>query len=216
MKETSQLYVFGAGGHAREVAWIANAAGWRVAAFLLPPSDQEGRLGSIETLFEDRIIDLPARAAAVIGIGDPMLRQRLAQRWEGRVTWVSLRHPTATVAPDANLCAGSVLFPQSVVGPGVTIGQHVVINTGASISHDGVIEEYALLGPGARLAGHVSIGARAFIGCGAVTRAGTPEAPLRIGHDAVVGAGAAVVADVKSKARVVGVPARPMRDIRLG
>jgi UDP-perosamine 4-acetyltransferase len=78
------------------------------------------------------------------------------------------------------------------------------------VSHDCEVGDFALLGPGARLAGHVEVGRRAFVGCGAVARGGHPDRMLRIGGDAVVGAGAAVVCDVASGARVAGVPAVPM------
>jgi sugar O-acyltransferase (sialic acid O-acetyltransferase NeuD family) len=211
MTKDRSLYVFGTSGHARELAWIAADAGWRVAAFLAPAQEGGAHPGSTVVLPEDRIADLPEPPFAVIGIGLPARRQAVAHRWDAHVVWATLCHPAATVAPDAELGAGTVLFPQTVVGPGVRIGKHVVLNTGASVSHDGEVGDFALLGPGARMAGHVRVGARAFVGCGAVTRGGTPETPLQIGRDAMVGAGAAVVADVAPGSRVVGVPARPMR-----
>ncbi|AEI96305.1 acetyltransferase [Roseobacter litoralis] len=211
MSDARDLYIFGTGGHARELAWIAQEAGWCVAGFLSPAPTAGERLGAVEIFPEDNISDLPDHSCAVIGIGEPAIRRKVAERWGACVTWVTLCHPTATVARDAVLGSGTVLFPQTVVGPCVRIGQHAVVNTGASVSHDGEVGDYALLGPGVRLAGHVSVGAGAYIGCGAVTRGGHPHAPLQIGCDAVVGAGAAVVKDVSPRSRVVGVPARPMR-----
>lgn len=212
MNKTDELYIFGTGGHARELAWIAQEAGWHVAGFLSPDATAGEHLGGIRIIPEDRITDLPKQSCAVIGIGAPDIRRMVAERWDLCFTWVTLCHPTATVARDATLGAGTVLFPQTVIGPAVQIGRHVVVNVGASVSHDGEIGDYALLGPGVRLAGHVAVGSGAYVGCGAVTRGGRPDVPLRIGHDAVVGAGAAVVTDIAPGVRVAGVPARPMRD----
>ena len=49
------------------------------------------------------------------------------------------------------------------------------------------------------------------MGTGAVIINGTEEAPLVIGDDAVIGAGAVVTKSVPPGVTVVGVPARPIR-----
>jgi serine acetyltransferase len=46
-------------------------------------------------------------------------------------------------------------------------------------------------------------------GTGAVIRNGTPDRPLTIGDDVVIGAGACVVVDVPAGTTVAGVPAAP-------
>jgi len=45
-------------------------------------------------------------------------------------------HPAAYVAPSVRIGHGSVVFAQSNIMSGVTIGCHVVINSGVSIEHD--------------------------------------------------------------------------------
>ena len=61
--------------------------------------------------------------------------------------------------------------------------------------------------PGVRLAGHVIVESGAFIGIGA-----TVVQNVRIGFEAVIGAGAVVIADVDPMTTVVGVPARAVKD----
>jgi acetyltransferase-like isoleucine patch superfamily enzyme len=60
------------------------------------------------------------------------------------------------------------------------------------------------------LASTVRVGAGAHVGAGATVRQS-----LTIGPWAVIGAGAAVVKDVASRAMVVGVPARDLRDRKM-
>lgn len=112
-------------------------------------------------------------------------------------------HRTAFVAVDAQIGGGCQILAQAAVCTHVRLGRGVIVNTGASVDHDCVIEDGAHIAPGARLAGEVLVGERAFIGMGAVV---LPR--LHIGNDAIVGAGAVVTRSVLAGETVVGNPAR--------
>ena len=58
------------------------------------------------------------------------------------------------------------VLPHAYVGSEAVIGFGVIINTGAIVSHDCVLGEYANLSPGAILAGEVQVGSRALVGMG--------------------------------------------------
>ncbi|MDA4782129.1 acetyltransferase, partial [Enterobacter hormaechei] len=60
--------------------------------------------------------------------------------------------------------------------------------------------------PGAHLSGGVTVGARSWIGVGAVVRQG-----ISIGADTMIGAGAVIVKAVGDGLTMVGFPATPMR-----
>src|SRR5438132_425467 len=64
--------------------------------------------------------------------------------------------------------------------------------------------------PGVHLAGWVNLGRRVFLGTGAVVKNGAPGHPIVIGDDAIIGAGACVIADIERNAKLAGVPARPI------
>jgi sugar O-acyltransferase (sialic acid O-acetyltransferase NeuD family) len=115
-------------------------------------------------------------------------------------------HPRAFVASDANIGNGAQILAMSAICSNATLGRAVIINTSASIDHDCVIGDGAHVGPGANLAGEVSVGEYAFIGAGAIV---LPR--LKIGRSAIVGAGAVVIRDVAADEVVAGNPAATLR-----
>lgn len=112
-------------------------------------------------------------------------------------------HPTAFVAGNAVLGQGSQILAQSSVCVHARIGEACIINTGASLDHDGQLGDGVHVGPGAHIAGEVTIGAYTFIGTGASI---LPR--IRIGKHVTVGAGAVVTKDIADNQVVCGNPAR--------
>jgi sugar O-acyltransferase (sialic acid O-acetyltransferase NeuD family) len=142
----------------------------------------------------------------VVAVGDNWRRsqvmKRLGEGWEFPV----VRHPAAVVAASAQVEAGSVLCAGSVVGPGARIGRGCLVNTLASLDHDGVMEDYASLAPGAICGGQVRIGTCTAVGLGARI-----IHKISLGAHAVIGAGATVVEDIPAQAVAWGTPARVQR-----
>jgi sugar O-acyltransferase (sialic acid O-acetyltransferase NeuD family) len=141
---------------------------------------------------------------AVVAVGDNADRKALSERLDMR--WITLVHPAAWVSDGSSLGPGSVVFSHGVVQPDTRIGDHVIINTSASVDHDCVIGSFVHLAPGTRLGGEVHVGEGSLVGIG------TSVAPgVLIGEWSVVGAGSAVISDVLARATVGGVPARTLR-----
>jgi len=140
-------------------------------------------------------------AAAIIPIGSNSLRKQIA---------ATIKHPFSNTIHSsvifsnyASLGKGNMILHGSIVQPHARIGNHVIINTGAQVDHDCVIEDYAHIAPRVTLCGRVHVGEGALIGAGAIVIPGK-----RIGAWAVVGAGSVVIHDVPDGAKVVGNPAR--------
>lgn len=162
------------------VAWLAERPG-------APP------LGVAVAIGGDRGSD---RVALLTSLGDLGLSP------------LTLIHPTAFVAPDAELGAGCQILAQAAVCVEARLGVGCIVNTGATVDHECRLGDGVHVAPGAHLAGQVTVGDFAMIGTGASV---LPR--LRIGVGAVVGAGAVVTRDVPDHAVVYGNPARQHRPI---
>lgn len=144
-----------------------------------------------------------------LAIGNPhgRVRLRLHDRLvEDGLQPVTIAHPSASIAEDASIGAGSQILAGAVIAPGVRMGRQCYINMRAGIDHEDILEDAVDVGPGATLCGVVHAGVNAWIGAGA-----TVLPRIKIGSDAIVGAGAVVTRDIAAGATVVGVPARPTR-----
>lgn len=205
------LYLFGAGGHGRELAWLAQEiwGGSRRIAFLV--DDPRFLLGPVNgipvQLLDETVLHRTSRY--IIAIGDPHARRRIdgamASRGARPATMV---HPRAERSGTVTLGEGSVLAAGSVTTTNVTLGRHVHVDVGSTISHDVTIDDFTSISPGVHIAGHVHVGAGVFIGVGATIINGTDRDPLVVGAGATIAAGACVIRPVPPGAVVVGVPAR--------
>ena len=210
MSTRGKLAIFGAGGHAREVAFIAERCGFAPdeMAFVV----ERAYLG--ETSIHG--IDVHAIESGhcdgwpfVAAVGDPALRERAARLCVSRgMSAATLCDPSVPLHRSVVLGEGCVLFPGAVLTDNVVLGRHVHVNVNASLSHDCRVGDYSILSPRASVAGHVHIGQNVFVGIGACIANGRQGAPLTIGDGAFVAAGACVIGSVADGARVMGVPAR--------
>lgn len=143
-------------------------------------------------------------AGFILGIGDNKLRCEIATKISqnnGKI--FSVIHPEAKVASASQIGEGVFIARNASVNPLGKIGKYSIINTGAIVEHECIIEDGAHIAPGAVLAGNVKIGRMTFIGANAVVKQG-----VEIGENAIIGAGSVVLEDVLANKVVVGNPAR--------
>jgi sugar O-acyltransferase (sialic acid O-acetyltransferase NeuD family) len=145
----------------------------------------------------------------LVAIGDNHQRQAMTQRLRQLLPDASFPHlvdPSAVVAADAKLGPGVVVMAQAHVGAGCVLEAGALLNTQASLDHDGHLGAFACLAPGAITGGRVHIGTGSFIGLGARLIQG-----VQVGPNTVVGAGSLVLSDLPSAALAYGTPARVIR-----
>ena len=198
------VHVIGAGGHAKVVLSVLQAAGYAIAGLHDDdPARQGEQVLGVPILGPNALLANTPETHAIIAIGSNEARKRIAATLD-RVTWVGpVVHPSACVHESATIGVGTVIFAQAVVQPCAQIGKHVIINTAATVDHDCVLEDFVQLTPGVHLGGTVRLGEGAFLGVGCSVIHGRT-----LGGWITVGAGAAVVCDLPGRIVAVGVPAR--------
>lgn len=202
------LIIVGASGHARVALDIALAGGRRVVGFVDHARSPGELVDDVPVLArepEDCRELLGGDVDWFVAIGDNRTREALFARlrvYTGREP-VNLVHPSAVLSSRIEIGRGVFVAPGAIGNTGSRFGDGVILNTGASLDHDGLLDDFAQVSPGCRLAGNVKVGRRGFLGTGVSVIPG-----VSIGADAVVGAGAVVVRDVPAGVLALGVPAR--------
>ena len=208
---TNGLLIWGAGGLARESAWIARemrAAGHAAfgpIGFVDRGPVESGLVVDGLPVYEASQVMNTHGAIAVVAIGDLEARKRaVAEVVRLGIPFATLVHPSvlrdrSTVA----IGAGSIVFPGAILSVDIVVGRHVVLGLGTTVSHGSRIEDFSTISPGCRISGDVTIQEDAFLGAGAVVVHGRS-----VGARSVVGAGAVVVQDIEPDVTAVGVPAR--------
>jgi len=202
-----KLAVLGASGHGKVVADTARAAGWSDIIFF-----DDAWVGKRFVTHHPVVGDAEAlfRSAAefdgvIVAIGNNRVRlDKTRALIDAGGNVVSVIHPTAVISESSSVKQGSVIMAGAVVQADASLGTACIINTNASVDHDCRLADGVHVCPGVAISGDVVGGECAWFGVGACVRQG-----LRIGADAVIGAGAAVVKDVEPGITVIGVPARP-------
>jgi acetyltransferase EpsM len=209
-----KVLIIGGGGHARVVAdalMSRNKIGdkYEIVGFL---DDKESiqnheQLG-IRILGRISEIEKFEHQAVALGIGDNLTRQNMYMELKKRgKNILTVVHSHAMIAPDVVIGDGSVAFAGVVVNAGAHIGSNVILNTSSSVDHDSVITSHAHICPGVHLGGGVKVGEGAFVGIGSVVIHNRT-----IGNWAIVGGGSTVIRDVPPFITVVGAPAVPLKE----
>jgi sugar O-acyltransferase (sialic acid O-acetyltransferase NeuD family) len=204
-----RLYIFGAGGFGREIAWLVEQlwGGDVERAFLVDhPEYLHGPVNGVPVQLLGEADGTSSRF--VVAVGNPQARRSITQRCIALgLRPARLVHPRVEMSSHNELGDGTILCAGSIVTTNVSIGEQVHVNLDCTIGHDVRIGEYATLSPGVHVSGNVEIGRDVFIGTGANIINGQTGAPLIIGDGAVIAAGACVTRSVESGALMAGVPA---------
>jgi sugar O-acyltransferase (sialic acid O-acetyltransferase NeuD family) len=202
------IFVFGAGGHAKVVLDVIEKQGiYQTVCLFDDNASLEGTdfygyrvVGGREKLLADS--RSPALRRCIVAVGDNRDRLELAE-WMSRSGFelVTAVHCSSQVARGVTLGRNTVVMGGTVINSDTKIMDSIIINTAATVDHDCLIHCGVHIAPGCHLCGSVTIGEGAFLGAGTIVTPG-----VTIGEHAVIGAGSVVVKDVPDHAVAKGVP----------
>lgn len=213
-----QIAIYGAGGFAREVAWLVEACNepgprYEIVGFIDDdPAVHGSVLNHVPVMsLQEAGVRFPG-SQVVAGVGAPKTRELLMEKAATNgFEFGTLIHPRVEHSRWIEFGEGAVICAGTILTTNIRLGRHVQINIDCTVGHDALLGDYTTLAPGVHISGWVHLGKRVYIGTGAVIINGTAEKPIQIGDDAVIGAGACVTKSVPPETTVVGVPAKPLQ-----
>ncbi len=210
---TAPIAVYGAGGFAREIAWLVEACeDFDVVCFIDDdPATHGTTMNGIDVMGFDSARNAFPDASVVGGVGTPSIREGIVTRAEqAGMAAATIIHPRTELSRWVEVGDGTVICAGNILTTNIRLGRHVQINLDCTIGHDVILGDFTTLAPGVHVSGWVHVGRRVYVGTGATFVNGTKEEPLVVGDDAVIGAGACVTRAVAAGSTVVGVPAKPL------
>jgi len=196
--------IFGTGGFAREVACILHdlGRGDRIVAFHEPDETHKARELLGVAVQPQSAFD-PAKHRAVVGIGNPALRQKVVRELPDGTVFDTLIHPTVVISQWVEVGAGSVICAGCILTCQISIGEHCHLNLNSTVGHDCTFGDFCTVAPGTNVSGNCEFGNRVDVGTQASFRQ-----HVRICDDAVIGMGTVVVKDIVEAGTYLGVPAK--------
>jgi sugar O-acyltransferase (sialic acid O-acetyltransferase NeuD family) len=202
---SKKLCIYGAGGFAKEVYWLAYQCGYTVDAFidLYEGGDYNGIPIKDESYFDS------TSHLAVVAVGNPKVREKIVNQiinCHGLNVFQTLIHPRAIItAPNVIIGQGSVICANCILTCDIKLGDFSQLNLATTIGHDVKTGSFFTTAPGVHISGKVNAGDRVYLG----TNASTVE-EVTIGDDVTIGAAACVSKDILHPGTYVGVPARKL------
>lgn len=209
------LYIIGAGGFGREVAWLVERINkqnptWNLNGFIDDnvavwgiEIDDYPVVGGCDTL---RNIDHDVWV--LCAVGSSKTRKQIIQRL-GESTYIhfaTVIDPSVQMSSRVEIGEGTMICAGSIITVDVTIGKHNIINLDCTIGHDAVLGDFVTMYPSVNLSGCSMIGAETELGTGMQTIQG-----MKVGSQTIVGAGAVVIRDIPDRCVAVGAPARVVK-----
>ena len=209
------LYIVGAGGFGREVAWLVERVNqieprWNLVGFLDDARECQNTiingysvLGGCEYLEQ-----LSKECWVICTIGASKIRKKVVEKLKryANVKFATLVDPSVLLSDTVSVGEGSILCAGTIATVNINIGAQVIINLDCTIGHDAVLEDYVTVYPSVNISGNVIVKDSVELGTGTQIIQGKV-----IGEESIVGAGAVVVKDIPSRCTAVGAPAKPIK-----
>ncbi len=212
------IYIFGSGGFAKEVAFLIDSINkdrlqYNLVGFIdVHPKINSIKIGSknINVLDESKFFNtgqLPD-ACYSIGIGNPDVINKIQSRLGAKVEFPNLIHPKfEAFIEQIDMGIGNIITAGCVFTIDIKIGSFNIFNLNTTVGHDAIIGDGNVFNPGTQISGGVKIGNYNLIG----TNSAILQSVI-IDNYNTIGAGAMVNKDLGSSKVAVGVPAKVIKE----
>lgn len=206
------LYIIGAGGFGREVAWLVRRINaviptWNIKGFIDDNSSlwntvEDGYkiLGGCDYLKEQ------CSAWAVCAVGNAKARKKIVEKIGSSVRFATVIDPSVVISESVEIGIGTIICAGTIITVDEKIGNHVIINLDCTIGHDDVIDDFVTLYPSVNVSGACHLRECVEMGTGSQIIQG-----LNVGAGTIVGASACVVKDLEAEVTAVGCPAKVIK-----
>ncbi|RGS47528.1 acetyltransferase [Holdemanella biformis] len=207
------LYIIGAGGFGREVAWIVERINsikptWNLKGFI---DDNETLWGSTEGEYHVfggcEYLSALEGVYAVCAVGSSNVRKKIIEKLKDTsVKFATLVDPSVLYSNSVKIGEGAIVCAGTIITVDVNIGDHVIVNLDCTIGHDAVIDDFVTIYPSVNVSGNVLIGECSELGTGTQIIQGK-----KVISNTIIGAGAIVVKDCLESGTYVGSPAKKIK-----
>jgi sugar O-acyltransferase (sialic acid O-acetyltransferase NeuD family) len=207
------LYIIGAGGFGREVAWIVERINsikptWNLKGFI---DDNETLWGSKEGEYHVfggcEYLSVLEDVYAVCAVGSSNVRKKIIEKLKDTsVKFATLVDPSVLHSNSVKIGEGAIVCAGTIITVNVNIGDHVIVNLDCTIGHDAVIDDFVTIYPSVNVSGNVLIGECSELGTGTQIIQGK-----KVISNTIIGAGAIVVKDCIESGTYVGSPAKKIK-----
>ena len=212
-----ELYMIGAGGFGREIAWLAERinekeAVWDIRGFIDDNPALWGKFMDDHCVIGgcDHLRSIDHEVWAVCAVGASKTRKKIIDglRNARNIRFATLIDPSVQMSRRVQIGEGTMICAGNIITVDVAIGKHCIINLDCTIGHDAVLADFVTLYPSVNVSGCTTVGEETELGTGMQTIQG-----MKIGRGTIVGAGAVVIREIPANCVAVGSPAKPIRSL---
>lgn len=210
-----ELYIVGAGGFGREVAWLVERINecnreWDLKGFIDDNKEIHGKMEGKYRIIAgtDYLLNIDRDIWVVCAVGSASTRKKIVKRIESNrnIHFATLVDPDVLISNKVEIGEGSIICSGCIITVDIHIGNHVIVNLDCTIGHDARLCNYVTVYPSVNISGFVTIEDEAEIGTGTQIIQGKT-----IAKEAIIGAGSVVIKDIPAKCTAVGSPAKPIK-----
>lgn len=206
-----KIAIVGSGGFGKEIAFLIERTGkWEIIGFFDDNEENTNKkiygydvIGSITDL-----VKWDSELAVVCAIGSSEVRKKVIDKIKPnlKITFPTVIDPSVIMGKQVQLGEGNIICANSILTVDIDIGNFNTINLNTTIGHDVQIKSFNTFYPTVNISGFIEIDDGVEVGTGSQIIQN-----LKIGKNAIIGAGSVVVKDVPPNTTSVGAPAKVIK-----